>query len=138
MKRLTAPLLLLISPVLLAEGDLTRKPEKLPDLVLGNYDDFFHMTHKRYDLETGKSYSLKIISSGMTEYVIHAPKFFESIFLRKVEAGGMEVKAQSLTELEFEVEAEAEIFFVPIKPGVFEFYSDGLQVRGMVGEFHIK
>ncbi|MDO6459379.1 hypothetical protein Q4485_01570 [Granulosicoccaceae sp. 1_MG-2023] len=138
MKYFTAVLLLVFSSSLLAEGDLTRRPEKLPELVLGNYDDFFHMTEKRYDLETGKAYSLKIVSSGMTEYAIHAPEFFDSIYLRKVEAGDIEIKAQSLTELEFEVEGEAEVFFVPIKPGVYKFYAAGLEGKGMVGEFHVK
>lgn len=126
------------STVSIAAGDLTRRPTKLPDLVLGTEDNRYLLSQKEYNLETGKSYKLKVISSGQTEYAFQAPEFFASIFLRKVEAGDMEIKAVSLTELEFEQEGEAEIYFVPIKPGKFEFYSEGLEEKGMEGIFSVK
>lgn len=126
------------STVAVAEGDLTRKPIKLPELVLGTEDNRYHMSQKEYQLETGKAYKLEIVSSGQTEYALQAPEFFASIYLRKVEAGDMEIKAVSLTELEFEQEAEAEIYFVPIKPGKFEFYAEGLEEKGMEGVFIVK
>jgi len=126
------------STIAVAEGDLTRRPTKLPELVLGTEDNRYHMSQKEYHLETGKSYKLEIVSSGQTEYALQAPEFFASIFLRKVEAGDMEIKVVSLTELEFEQEAEAEIYFVPIKPGKFEFYAEGLEEKGMEGVFIVK
>ncbi|WP_299178957.1 copper-binding protein [uncultured Neptuniibacter sp.] len=126
------------SSVAVAKGDLTRRPTKLPDLVLGTEDNRYYLSEKEYNLETGKSYKLKIISSGQTEYALQAPEFFTSIFLRKVEAGDMEIKAVGLTELEFEQEGEAEIYFVPIKPGKFEFYSEGLEIKGMEGVFNVQ
>lgn len=126
------------SSVAVAKGDLTRRPTKLPDLVLGTEDNRYYLSEKEYNLETGKSYKLKIISSGQTEYALQAPEFFTSIFLRKVEAGDMEIKALGLTELEFEQEGEAEIYFVPIKPGKFEFYSEGLEIKGMEGVFNVQ
>ena len=67
-----------------------------------------------------------------------APEFFASIFLRKLEAGDMEIKTMTVTELEFEQEAEAEIYFVPLQPGSFEFYAEGLEDKGMEGVFTIK
>ena len=121
-----------------AKGDLTRKPIKLPDLVLGSETSDYSMSHSAYQLETGKAYKLKIVSSGRKEYAVEAPDFFASIFLRKVEAGGMEIKATSLVQLEFEDEGEAEIYFVPVKPGNFAFVSRGLETKGMVGEFQVK
>lgn len=126
------------STIAVAKGDLTRRPTKLPDLVLGTEDNRYHLSQTEYNLETGKSYKLKIVSSGQTEYALQSPEFFASIFLRKVEAGDMEIKAVSLTELEFEQEGEAEIYFVPIKPGKFEFYSEGLEEKGMEGIFNVK
>jgi len=126
------------SSMAIAKGDLTRRPTKLPELVLGTEDNRYHMSQKEYHLETGKSYKLEIISSGQTEYALKAPKFFTSIFLRKVEAGDMEIKALGLTELEFEQEAEAEIYFVPIKPGKFKFYAEGLRGKGMEGVFIVE
>ena len=44
----------------------------------------------------------------------------------------------TLTELEFEDAGEAEIFFVPIKPGTFRFYAKGLEAKGMQGRFVVK
>lgn len=134
----TAISMTVASTAVLAAGDLTSRPQELPDLVLGNDQSDYAMSHKEYQLETGKSYSLKVISSGYKEYAIEAPAFFTSIYLRKVEAGGMEIKATTLTQLEFEEEGEAEIYFVPIKPGDYEFYSDGLQNKGMVGTFKVR
>lgn len=121
-----------------AEGDLTRKPIKLADLVMGNETSDYALSQTEYQLETGKAYKLKVVSSGLKEYALQAPDFFASIYLRKVEAGDMEIKAVSLTELEFEQEGEAELYFVPVKPGKFEFVMDGLENKGMVGVFNVK
>ncbi len=126
------------SAVTSAAGDLTRKPTALPDLVMGNAQSDYAFSQSEYQLETGQAYKLEIISSGLKEYALQAPGFFTSIYLRKVEAGGMEIKAVSLTELEFEDEGRASLYFVPIKPGTFEFYADGLQNKGMVGTFVVK
>lgn len=140
LKRALLPLMAvsLVSFGAQAAGDLTTRPQELPDLILGDDVSDYSMSQKRYEMETGQAYSLKIISSGYKEYAIQAPEFFTSIFLRKVEAGDMEIKATTLTELEFEEASEAEIFFVPIKPGTYEFYSEGLENKGMVGEFVVK
>ncbi len=121
-----------------AKGDLTRKPQALPDLVLGSDISDYAMSQKSYALETGVAYKLNIVSSGLKEYAIEAPEFFASIFLRKVEAGGMEIKAIGLTQLEFEDAGEAELYFVPIKPGSYRFYSRGLENKGMVGELVVR
>jgi uncharacterized cupredoxin-like copper-binding protein len=122
----------------LAEGDLTRLPTELPALVLGSEQSDYAMSENRYELETGKAYKLEIVSTGRKEYAIRAPEFFANIFLRKVEAGDMEIKAVSLTELEFEQEGEAELYFVPVKPGEYRFYSAGLEGKGMVGTFSVR
>ncbi|OEC34838.1 hypothetical protein SAMN05216600_11441 [Pseudomonas cuatrocienegasensis] len=142
LKALLLPLLLIISLVgvdrVRAEGDLTRRTSALPDLMLGNEQSDYAMSHSEYQLETGKAYQLKIIASGQKEYAFQAPEFATSIYLRKVEAGGVEIKAITLTELEFEDAGEAELFFVPIKPGKYRFYAKGLEGKGMLGHFLVK
>jgi hypothetical protein len=142
LKALFLPLLLVGSLIgfdnLQAAGDLTRRGTALPDLRLGSEESDYSMSQKEYQLETGKAYQLKIIASGQNEYAFQAPEFATSIFLRKVEAGGVEIKAITLTELEFEDAGEAEIFFVPIKPGKFRFYAKGLEGKGMQGHFVVK
>ncbi|WP_237045320.1 copper-binding protein [Aquipseudomonas alcaligenes] len=142
LKTLTLALILLSSLIgfdnIYAAGDLTRRTEKLPDLLLGSEASDYSLSQSEYQLETGKAYQLKIIASGLKEYAFQAPEFATSIYLRKVEAGGVEIKAITLTELEFEEAGEAEIFFVPIKPGTFRFYAKGLEGKGMLGHFVVK
>lgn len=142
LKALLLPLMLILSLIgvdnLHAEGDLTRRTTALPDLRLGNEDSDYAMSQYEYQLETGKAYQLKIIASGQKEYAVQAPEFATAIYLRKVEAGGVEIKAVTLTELEFEDAGEAEIFFVPIKPGTFRFYAKGLEHKGMLGHFVVR
>jgi hypothetical protein len=121
-----------------AAGDLSLKPTRLPDLVIGTDDTGFGLSQKEYAIETGKSYRLKIISTGRHEYALVAPDFFDNIWLRKVEAGDMEIKANRIFELEFEKKAQAEIFFVPIRPGNFRMHAKGLEARGVVIMFNVK
>ncbi|MCU1716827.1 copper-binding protein [Pseudomonas sp. 5P_3.1_Bac2] len=141
-KALLLPALLIASMIgvdsLQAAGDLSRRTEALPDLVLGSDASDYSLSQNEYQLETGKAYQLKIIASGLKEYAFQAPAFATSIYLRKVEAGGVEVKAVTLTELEFEEAGEAEIFFVPIKPGKYPFFAKGLENKGMLGHFVVK
>ncbi|MBS9478037.1 copper-binding protein [Ancylobacter radicis] len=121
-----------------AKGDLTLKPVELPELTVGTGNAGFGVSQTTYELETGKAYTLTVKSTGKKECAWQAPGLFQSIYLRKVEAGGMEIKAMTLTELEFEEEGEAEMFFVPIKPGTFAWFCKGMEERGMKGEFIVK
>ena len=77
-------------------------------------------------------------STGAKECAWEAPEFANTIWLRKVEAGDVEIKASHLTEIEFEREGEAEIFFVPIRPGSFPWRCRGLEGKGMAGAFVVK
>lgn len=142
LKAFFLPLLLIGSLIgfdnLHAAGDLTRRGTALPDLRLGSEESDYSLSQNEYQLETGKAYQLKIIASGQKEYAFQAPEFSTSIFLRKIEAGGVEIKAVTLLELEFEEAGEAEIFFVPIKPGKFPFFAKGLEGKGMLGHFVVK
>jgi uncharacterized cupredoxin-like copper-binding protein len=40
--------------------------------------------------------------------------------------------------LEFDDEGQIRIWFVPIRPGNYEFYIDGHKERGMVGTFIVR
>ena len=121
-----------------AAGDLTRRTQSLPDLEFGSEESDYAVSQKEYQLETGVAYQLKVIADGQKECAFQAPEFSQAIFLRKVEAGGVEIKAVTLVELEFEEAGEAEIFFLPIKPGRYPFYCKGLQNKGMEGSFVVK
>src|SRR5262245_59636877 len=121
-----------------AEGYLAQKPERLPDLVLGLGETGYGVSQKDYALVTGKAYRLKLKSTGQKECAWVAPDFANYIWLRKVEVGHVEIKASHVYEIEMEREGEAEIFFVPIRPGEYPWSCRGLEGKGMAGKFVVK
>ena len=122
-----------------AEGDLAVKAKMLK-LTLGSEESDYAMSSKEFQLETGQAYRLKITSSGFKEYAFVAPEFFENIWVRKLEVENVEIRTPVVDELSFEEyeKSEAELFFVPIRTGVYEFSLEGLEERGMVGKFVVK
>lgn len=121
-----------------AEGNLAVRCEELPKLTFGTDITGYEVSQESYDIETGKCYQLVIASTGNKEYAIRGADFFRNIWLRKVEAGDMEIKAHSLYELEFEYEGSAEIFFVPITPGSYTLTAEGLEEKGTMSTFNVK
>ena len=134
------PALALVSAPTLAtaEGDLALRPERLPDMVLGLGEAGYGVSQKDYALVTGKAYRLKIKSTGEKECAWQAPQFANFIWLRKVEVNKVEIKASHVYEIEMEREGEAEIFFVPIRPGEYAWGCQGLEGKGMAGQFIVK
>jgi hypothetical protein len=129
---------LALPSVALAEGDLALKPEKLPDMVVGLGDAGFGVSQKDFALTTGKAYRLKLKSTGQKPCAWEAPVFSNFIFLRKVEVNKVEIKASHVSEIEMEREGEAEIFFVPIRPGEYSWGCRGLESKGLAGKFIVK
>lgn len=120
-----------------AKGDLSRKCKKLPELVLGTDDAGYKVSQSKYEIETGQCYKLAIKSSGKKEYAMKGEKFFRNMWVRKIEAGGLEIKAAPINELEFEDEAEADLYFTMIVPGEYKFYAAGLEKKGTVITFKV-
>jgi uncharacterized cupredoxin-like copper-binding protein len=111
---------------------------RLEPLVLGVGDDSTKMAPMEYRLKVGQGYRWMIKASDLTEYAFIAPAFIRNIWIRKVEVGEVEIKAATLDELEFENGGEAELFFVAIRPGTYEFGSRGLMDRGVVGKIIVE
>ena len=134
------PALALVSAPTLAtaEGDLALRPERLPDMVLGLGDAGYGVSQKDYALVTGKAYRLKIKSTGEKECAWQAPQFSNFIWMRKVDVNKVEIKASHVYEIEMEHAGEAEIFFVPIRPGEYPWGCRGLEGKGMAGRFIVK
>jgi uncharacterized cupredoxin-like copper-binding protein len=112
--------------------------ERLEPLILGSEDNSFHMEPKEYRLKVGQGYRWLIKSETDFEYGVVAPQFFRNIWIRKVEVGDIEIKTATLDEIEFEDVGEAELFFVAVRPGNFEFGVRGMHDRGMVGTFIVE
>jgi hypothetical protein len=137
--RILLGIFLVAAPALaLAEGYLALKPEKLPDIVLGLGETGYGVSQKDFALSTGKAYRLKIKSTGQKECAWQAPEFSNFIWLRKIEVNKVEIKASHVYEIEMEREGEAEIFFVPIRPGEYAWGCRGLEGKGMAGRFIVK
>jgi uncharacterized cupredoxin-like copper-binding protein len=111
---------------------------RLDPLILGVDKDSTKMMPMEYRLKVGQGYRWKIRASDLTEYAFVAPEFIRNIWIRKVEVGEVEIKAVTLDELEFENGGEAELFFVAIRPGTYEFGSRGLMDRGVVGKIIVE
>lgn len=122
----------------IAAGNLAVKCENLPKLTFGIDDTGYKVSQAEYDLETGKCYKLEVGSTGNKEYAVRGAEFFRNVWLRKVEAGGAEIKAHSLHELEFENEGAVEIFFVPISTGDFTLSAAGMEDKGTLATFKVK
>jgi uncharacterized cupredoxin-like copper-binding protein len=114
------------------------KLERLTPLQLGSEENPALMEPREYKLKVGKGYRWKIQASDLNEYALVAPDFFRNIWIRKVEVGGVEIKSATLDEVEFEDGGEAELFFVAVRPGTFEFGPKGMMERGVVGKFVIE
>lgn len=107
--------------------------ERMEPLVLGSEDNDFHMEPKEYRLKVGQGYRWVIRAEIDFEYGVVAPEFFRNIWIRKIEVGDAEIKTPMLDEIEFEDEGEAELFFVMVRPGTYEFGVRGMESRGMTG-----
>lgn len=119
-------------------GDLASLPVELEALQVGTGDNGFGMQPTEIRMQTGQAYRMKIEAVGWHECNWQAPRFFQNAWLRKIEAGNMEIKVAQLNELEMDSDGEVELFFVPIRPGTYEFGCRGLEDRGMVGNFIVE
>lgn len=111
---------------------------RLPPLQFGSETDSTFMEPREYRLKVGQGYRWKIKASDQSEYAFVASAFFRNIWIRKIEAGDVEIKSATLDEIEFESGGEAELFFVAVRPGTYDFGSKGLMERGLVGKIIVE
>ncbi len=119
----------------LAAGNLTKRAERLPELALNGASGF---SVKEYRLETGKYYRWRIVSDGREEYKLLAPEFFRNSWIDQVSIEDKEVKTMGLYAVEFDDDGEIDIWLVPIRPGTYEYYVEGLQSQGFTGRFIVE
>lgn len=127
----------LIAPIAEAAGNLASQPERLEPLVLGADLSF---SVKEYTLETGKYYRWQIQSQGGEEFLVMAPELFRNAWVNQVVINDIEVKpvGGGIYGVEFDDEGSADIWFVPIRTGNFDFFADGFAERGMLGTFVVR
>jgi uncharacterized cupredoxin-like copper-binding protein len=123
------------TPVL-AEGNLAAKGVDLPELKIDTAELKF--SQNEYDLETGKYYRLKISSDGGDEISFTAPELWSNAWINSVTIDDVGLETTGLRAIAFDDEGSAEIAFVPIRPGEYEFYSPGYENKGLKGKFVVK
>ncbi len=130
-------LIWLLSPnTTLAEGNLASRATRLPDLKIDSAE--LTLSETGFKLETGKYYRWRIVHDGGEEFQIVAPELFRNSWIDQVVINDLEVQPLALYAIEFDDEGTIDVWFVPIRPGNFEFWISGYQNRGLAGQFVVR
>lgn len=119
-----------------AEGNLASNATRLPELMIDSAALTFSETE--FQLETGKYYRWSIVHDGGEEFQVVAPELFRNSWINQVVINDLEVAPLGLYGVEFDDEGTIDIWFVPIRPGEYEFYVPGYQERGLSGTFVVR
>lgn len=130
---------LLSAGLVWAGGDLSRQTPAELKVLVGAADNEFVFVPKTWSLETGKLYKVTLINEGKVKHEWVAPEFTLTMWTRKVEVGGVEVKGV-IHELELQPGARADWYFVPIRTGEFEMGCEieGHRKAGMIGKIVVR
>lgn len=120
-----------------AEGNLASNATRLPDLVLDSAD--LTMSETVFELETGKYYRWRIVHDGGEEFQMVAPDLFRNSWINQIVIEDLEVKPMGgIHSVEFDDEGTIDIWFVPIRPGAYDFWVNGYRERGLAGTFNVR
>ena len=119
-----------------AEGNLASRPTTLELAIDGRTLEF---SAYEFELETGKYYKWEITSDGVEEVMIRAPELFRNSWINQVIINDLEVHTSgAIYGIEFDDEGTVVMFFVPIRPGNYDFFVDGFEDRGLRGTFIVR
>jgi len=121
----------LFSPLIFAKGNIASKPTRLEPLILSGKD--LSLSQSEYFLETGKYYKLSISSDGYEEFMFQSPDLFRNVWINQIIINEIEIHGSYPYGIEFDDEGTADIWFVPIRPGKFQFGIKGFENKGMIG-----
>lgn len=119
-----------------AEGNLASDATRLPDMEINS--DELSLSVNEFELETGKYYRWSIVHDGREEFQIVAPSLFRNSWINQVVINDLEVQPYGLYAIEFDDEGRIDIWFVPIRPGNYDFWIEGYQERGLAGTFIVR
>ena len=118
-----------------AAGNLASKPTELK-LAADTAKLTFSQT--KFDLETGKYYKLTVTSDGREDLDLRAPDLWQNSWVNYVEINDVDLTISGSFHIGFDSEGEAAIFFVPLRPGNYQFYAEGFQTRGLSATFQVR
>ena len=119
-----------------AEGNLASRATRLPDMAIDSAE--LSLSISNFQLESGKCYRWRIVHDGGEEFQIMAPDLFRNSWIDQVVVADLEVQPMGLYAIEFDDEGTIDVWFVPIRPGDFEFWIDGYENRGLAGKFEVR
>jgi len=106
-----------------AQSGIVGKAEELPTIVLSSGMPL----GEPLKIKSGQYYEIIIQSDGSAEMAISGAEFFRNCWIDEVVINDIEVRPLGLDSIEFDDEGEAEISFIPIKPGNFELRVPGVE-----------
>jgi hypothetical protein len=119
-----------------AAGNLASQPTHLELKIDGAKLEF---SQTEYQLETGKYYKWSITSDGVEEIMVQAPDLFRNSWINQIVVDDLEVHTSgAIYGVEFDDEGTLDIFFVPLRPGNYDFFAPGFQDRGLKGTFVVR
>lgn len=117
----------------LAAGNLTARATRLPPLV---FDKELKPSVNSYELTTGTFYRLTVESKAGDEWQFAAPDLFANSFVDQISIKDIEIHgARSFGWIEFDDDGAANIYFIPVRPGEYDF---GVRGRTPAGKFIVK
>jgi hypothetical protein len=116
-------------------GNLASKPTQLT-LAANTAKLTFSQT--KFELETGKYYKLTVTSDGKEDLDLRAPDLWQNSWVNYLEINDVDVTVSGPFHIGFDSEGEAAIFFVPLRPGNYQFYAEGFQTRGLSVTFQVR
>jgi hypothetical protein len=120
----------------IAEGNLAAQPTTLELFIDGRNLTF---SNTEYQIETGKYYRWEMTSDGIEEVMIRAPDLFRNSWINQIIINDLEVHTSgAIYGIEFDDEGTVVLFFVPIRPGNYEFFVPGFEDRGLSGTFVVR
>jgi len=135
--RLIAGLLaLVVAPTVAhAAGNLASRPI---DIKL-DIDRNLKPSDTNYTLETGKYVRWTITNNAPGEELqIMAPDLWRNSYLEHISFGNNEVFPFGVYAVEIDEDQEVKIFFVPMRPGDYDWYIKGQEQRGLKGKFIVR
>lgn len=131
-----ATLAMAFSGSALAAGNLASEPTTIELKIDGAALTF---SQTEYELETGKYYKWVITSDGLEEIMIQAPDLFRNSWINQIVIDDREVHTSgAVYGIEFDDEGTVDVFFVPIRPGNYDFFAPGHEQRGLKGTFVVR
>ncbi len=119
-----------------AEGNLASRATRLPEMLIDSAA--LTLSETEFQVETGKYYRWRITHDGGEEFQILAPDLFRNSWINQVVINDLEVQPNGLYAIEFDDQGTIDVWFVPIRPGNFDFWINVYRNRGLAGKFVVR